>query len=267
MELGAQLETVAIEIVRSAGALLINRPATMKFSTKSSAVDVVTEMDKASEELVRNYLATHRPGDGLLGEEGSDIPSSTGITWIVDPIDGTVNYLYQLPGWNISVAAQLDGITLAGAVFAPLLDGGMLWSAHRGGGARLQRGAAQPLSIQSNAQVPLHLALLATGFSYSTEIRKKQGARFAKLIPHVRDIRRMGAAAVDLCLVASGMVDGYFEEELAPWDLAAGELIATEAGALVTNATGGPAGREMVVAAHPSLHSQILALLASVAVD
>lgn len=267
MELGAQLETVAIEIVRSAGALLINRPATMKFSTKSSAVDVVTEMDKASEELVRNYLATHRPGDGLLGEEGSDIPSSTGITWVVDPIDGTVNYLYQLPGWNISVAAQLDGVTLAGAVFAPLLDGGMLWSAYRGGGARLQRGQAQPLPIQTNAQVPLHLALLATGFSYSTEIRKRQGARFAKLIPQVRDIRRMGAAAVDLCLVASGMVDGYFEEELAPWDLAAGELIATEAGALVTNATGGPAGREMVVAAHPSLHSQILALLASVAGD
>jgi myo-inositol-1(or 4)-monophosphatase len=172
MELGAQLETVAIEIVRSAGALLINRPATMKFSTKSSAVDVVTEMDKASEELVRNYLATHRPGDGLLGEEGSDIPSSTGITWIVDPIDGTVNYLYQLPGWNISVAAQRDGVTLAGAVFAPLLDGGMLWSAFRGGGARLQRGQAQPLSIEANAQVPLHLALLATGFSYSTEIRK-----------------------------------------------------------------------------------------------
>ena len=267
MELGAQLETVAIEIVRSAGALLIKRPATMKFSTKSSAVDVVTEMDKASEELVRNYLATHRPGDGLLGEEGSDIPSSTGITWVVDPIDGTVNYLYQLPGWNISVAAQLDGVTLAGAVFAPLLDGGMLWSAYRGGGARLQRGQAQPLPIQTNAQVPLHLALLATGFSYSTEIRKRQGARFAKLIPQVRDIRRMGAAAVDLCLVASGMVDGYFEEELAPWDLAAGELIATEAGALVTNATGGPAGREMVVAAHPSLHSQILALLASVAGD
>jgi myo-inositol-1(or 4)-monophosphatase len=267
MELGGQLEMVAIEIVRSAGQLLVNRPATMKYSTKSSAVDVVTEMDNASEALVRDYLATHRPGDGLLGEEGTEIPSSTGITWIVDPIDGTINYLYQLPGWNISLAAQRAGETLAGAVFAPLLDGGMLWSAHRGGGARLQRGAAQPLSIEANAQVPLHLALLATGFSYSTEIRRKQGARIAQLIPQVRDIRRMGAAAVDLCLVASGMVDGYFEEELAPWDLAAGELIATEAGALVTNGSGGKAGREMVVAAHPSLHSQILALLASVAAD
>lgn len=267
MELSAQLEAVAIDCVRAAGALLINRPSTLNYSTKSSAVDVVTEMDKASEELVHRYLATHRPGDGLLGEEGSDIPSSTGITWVVDPIDGTVNYLYQLPGWNISLAAQRDGITIAGAVFAPLLGGGALWSAYRGGGARLQRGAAQPLSIQVNAEVPLHLALLATGFSYSAEIRKKQGARFAQLITHVRDIRRMGAAAVDLCLVASGMVDGYFEEELNPWDLAAGELIATEAGALVTNAEGGPAGREMVVAAHPSLHSQILALLASVAGD
>lgn len=267
MELGAQLEAVAIDIVRAAGALLTNRPTTLSYSTKSSAVDVVTEMDKASEELVRRYLATHRPGDGLLGEEGSDIPSSTGITWIVDPIDGTVNYLYQLPGWNISIAAQYEGATIAGAVFAPLLDSGLLWSAHLGGGARMRRESAEPISIHANSDVPLHLALLATGFSYSTEIRVKQGARFAHMISQVRDIRRMGAAAVDLCLVASGMVDGYFEEELAPWDLAAGELIATEAGALVTNASGGKAGREMVVAAHPSLHREILALLARVAGD
>lgn len=268
MELAAQLESVAIDIVRTAGALLTNRPEKMMYSTKSSAVDVVTEMDRASEELVKNYLATHRPGDGLLGEEGADIASTTGITWIVDPIDGTVNYLYGLPGWNISIAAQRDGQTLAGAVYAPLLFGGALWSATRGGGAWLRHDATktdarQP--IAANAEVPLHLALLATGFSYSTEIRAKQGARIAQLIPQVRDIRRMGAAAVDLCLVASGMVDGYFEEELAPWDLAAGELIATEAGALVTNARGGKAGRDMVVAAHPTLHREILAALARVA--
>lgn len=265
MELAAQLEVVAIDIVRIAGALLTNRPESLSFETKSSAVDVVTEMDKASEQLVANHLADHRPGDGLLGEEGADRRSDTGIMWILDPIDGTVNYLYGLPGWNISIAAQRDGQTLAGAVFAPLLDGGLLWSARKGGGAWLRRGVAQPVAIRANANVPLHLALLATGFSYSTETRTKQGARFATLIPHVRDIRRMGAAAVDLCLVASGMVDGYFEEELSPWDLAAGELIATEAGALVTNASGGPAGRDMVVAAHPSLHSEILSLLARAA--
>lgn len=268
MELAAQLESVAIDIVRAAGALLTKRPAKLNYSTKSSAVDVVTEMDKASEDLVKTYLATHRPGDGLLGEEGADVASTTGITWIVDPIDGTVNYLYGLPGWNISIAAQRDGITLAGAVYAPLLAGGMLWSATRGGGARLRQGSsglqeAEP--IAANADVPLHLALLATGFSYSTQTRVKQGARIAQLIPQVRDIRRMGAAAVDLCLVASGMVDGYLEEELAPWDLAAGELIATEAGALVTNASGDKAGRDMVVAAHPTLHREILAALARVA--
>jgi myo-inositol-1(or 4)-monophosphatase len=265
MELGAQLETVALDIVKSAGALLLNRPDNLEFSTKSSAVDVVTEMDKASEEFIKGYLATHRPGDGLLGEEGSDIASSTGITWVVDPIDGTVNYLYQLPGWNISVAAVRDGQTLAGAVYAPLLSGGMLWSAYRGGGARLQKGSAPAQSIRANTDVPLDRALLATGFSYSQTTRTKQGARFAQLIPQVRDIRRMGAAAVDLCFVACGMVDGYFEEELAPWDLAAGELIATEAGALVTDGAGGKAGRHMVVAAHPSLHGEICALLARVA--
>ena len=265
MELGAQLEAVAIDIVRAAGALLTNRPASLRFTTKTSAVDVVTEMDKASEELVKSYLATHRPGDGLVGEEGADVASSSGITWIVDPIDGTVNYLYQLPGWNISIAAQHLGKTIAGAVFAPLLDGGLLWSAHLGGGARMRKRDGEPIAIKANENVPLHLALLATGFSYSTEIREKQGTRFAQLIPQVRDIRRMGAAAVDLCLVASGMVDGYFEEELSPWDLAAGELIATEAGALVTNASGAKAGKDMVVAAHPTLHSEILALLARVA--
>ena len=265
MELGAQLEAVAIDIVRAAGALLINRPEAMRFTTKSSEVDVVTEMDKASEELVKGYLATHRPGDGLLGEEGAQVQSSTGITWIVDPIDGTVNYLYQLPGWNISIAAQHEGVTIAGAVFAPLFATGALWSAHRDGGAWVRWGDSEPVPIRANANVPLHLALLATGFSYSTSTRVRQGARFAKMIGEVRDIRRMGAAAVDLCLVATGLVDGYFEEELAPWDLAAGELIATEAGAVVTNGRGGPAGREMVVAAHPSLHSQILELLHRVA--
>ena len=265
MELAAELEAVAIDIVRAAGALLVNRPESLKVETKSSAVDVVTEMDKASEALVTEYLARHRPGDGLLGEEGANLATTTGITWIVDPIDGTVNYLYGLPGWNISIAAQRDSQTLAGAVFAPLIDGGSLWSACKGGGAYLRRGAGQAQRLRANANVPLHLALLATGFSYSTQTRAKQGARFATLIPHVRDIRRMGAAAVDLCLVASGMVDGYFEEELSPWDLAAGELIASEAGALVTNASGGPAGRDMVVAAHPSLHREILALLGGVA--
>ena len=265
MELAAELEAVAIDIVRAAGALLINRPDSLKVETKSSAVDVVTEMDRASEALVTQYLTQHRPGDGLLGEEGANLATTTGISWIVDPIDGTVNYLYGLPGWNISIAATRDGHTLAGAVFAPLLAGGSLWSAHKGGGAYLRRGDGQAQRIRANANVPLHLALLATGFSYSTQTRTKQGERFATLIPQVRDIRRMGAAAVDLCLVASGMVDGYFEEELSAWDLAAGELIATEAGALVTNASGGPAGRDMVVAAHPSLHREILALLGGVA--
>ena len=268
MELGAEpdeLEKVALEIVRSAGALLINRPEKLTVETKSSAVDVVTEMDRASEELVRQYLASKRPGDGLIGEEGSAVASASGITWILDPIDGTVNYLYGLPGWNISIAAQRDGVTLAGAVFAPFLLGGALWSAHKGGGAWLRKNGGAPVALRANSEVPLERALLATGFSYSTEIRTRQGARFAALIPQVRDIRRMGAAAVDLCLVASGMVDGYFEEELNPWDLAAGELIATEAGALVTNGVGGPAGRDMVVAAHPTLHGEILALLSRVA--
>jgi myo-inositol-1(or 4)-monophosphatase len=263
--MSSALEMVAIEIVRQAGTLLLDRPQTLEVATKSSEVDVVTQMDKASEELVRKYLEEHRPDDGLLGEEGVDIPSKSGITWICDPIDGTVNYLYELPGWCISLAAEEDGEVVAGAVYAPLLYGGAIWSATKGGGAWLQMGDGERKRLSVSEPPPMSRALLATGFSYSAETRRAQGARFAKMIEQVRDIRRMGAAAVDLCLVASGAVDGYFEEGLNPWDLAAGGLIATEAGALVTNLAGGKADVTMVVAAHPALNSQIRELIDSVA--
>jgi myo-inositol-1(or 4)-monophosphatase len=259
--MNSALEMVAIEIVRQAGALLLDRPRTLEVATKSSEVDIVTQMDKASEESVRKYLEEHRPDDGLLSEEGVDIPSTSGITWICDPIDGTVNYLYQLPGWCISLAAEEDGEVVAGAVFAPLLYGGAIWSATKGGGAWLQMGDGERKRLSVSEPPPLSRALLATGFSYSAETRRAQGVRFAKMIERVRDIRRMGAAAVDLSLVASGAVDGFFEEGLHPWDLAAGGLIAREAGALVTNLAGGEADLTMVVAAHPTLNVQLRELI------
>jgi myo-inositol-1(or 4)-monophosphatase len=256
-----ELVQIAQKVALAAGELLLNRPTVLEVSTKSSEVDVVTQMDRASEALITSLLAQLRPADGLLGEEGADVVSKSGVTWVVDPIDGTVNYLYGLPGWNVSIGAQIDGQSVAGVVHAPLLAGGTIWSATRGGGAfsSVNGGKAQKISV--NNPIELSHALLATGFSYSRETRREQGAKFAKLIPEVRDIRRFGAAAVDLCFVAQGAVDGFFEIGLKPWDLAAGGLIATEAGATLSNLSGGPADESFTIAAGPHLHVNLLKLL------
>lgn len=260
-----ELASIAQKVALAAGELLLDRPAVLEVTTKSSEVDVVTQMDRASEALITKLINQLRPDDGLLGEEGVDIPSKSGVVWVVDPIDGTVNYLYGLPGWNVSIAAQIEGQSVAGVVYAPFLSatnsGGALWSATRGGGAYLSinNGAAQKLKV--NNPIELSQALLATGFSYSAQTRREQGALFAKVIPEVRDIRRFGAAAVDLCFVAQGAVDGYFEIGLKPWDLAAGGLIATEAGAVLSNLNRGPADQSFTIAAGPYLHENLLKLL------
>jgi myo-inositol-1(or 4)-monophosphatase len=224
--------------------------------TKSTATDVVTEYDKASEALITSRLRVARPDDGLLGEEGTSEIGTSGITWVIDPIDGTTNYLYGLPGYSVSVAAvDADG-GLVGVVYAPMTD--ELFSARRGGGAFVN---GTPISCRGTR--PLESALVSTGFGYLAERRARHGARVARLLPHVRDIRRMGSAALDLCYVAAGRVDVYFEQWLNPWDVAAGELIAREAGARVGEFPGeddDPAG---VLAASPALFDDFLALLAT----
>ena len=252
------LVQIAEKVALAAGSLLLERPTILEVSTKSSEVDVVTQMDLASEALITSMLAQLRPEDGLLGEEGADVLSKSGVTWVVDPIDGTVNYLYGLPGWNVSIGAQIDGQSVAGVVYAPHLTGGTILSATLCGGAFVSTNKGQPQKIKVNNPVELSQALLATGFSYSRETRIDQGAKFAKLIPEVRDIRRFGAAAVDLCFVAQGAVDGFFEIGLKPWDLAAGGLIATEAGATLSNLSGGPADESFTIAAGPHLHANLL---------
>ena len=171
------LVQIAEKVALAAGSLLLERPAILEVSTKSSEVDVVTQMDRASEALITSMLGELRPEDGLLGEEGADVLSKSGVTWVVDPIDGTVNYLYGLPGWNVSIGAQIDGQSVAGVVYAPLLAGGTIWSATLGGGAFVKVTNAQPQKIKVNNPVELSYALLATGFSYSREIRIDQGAK------------------------------------------------------------------------------------------
>lgn len=251
-----ELLAVALEAARQAGELLHGgRPADLAVAaTKSSPVDVVTEMDLASEKLIVELIAERRPSDGYLGEEGAERPSGSGVRWVVDPLDGTVNYLYGLPGWAVSVAAELDGEAVVGVVAAPARR--ETFQAVLGRGALLD---GRPVHCRPAA--PWGQALIGTGFNYVQSVREHQADVLRQLMPELRDIRRAGAAALDLCDVAAGRLDGYFERGLAPWDLAAGALIAREAGALTGGRPGAEAARELTVAAPPGVFGPLQARL------
>lgn len=251
----ADLVALAEQAARAAGDLVRDeRPDALEVeSTKTSPVDVVTAMDTAAEALLLRHLLAARPDDGVLGEEGGLRSGTSGLTWVVDPIDGTVNYLYGIPSYAISVAVvsgQPDpaGWTvLAGCVHNPAT--GETWTAGAGTGALLD-GAP----VRGPQEVGLDVALVGTGFGYVRERRRRQAQVVAALLPDVRDIRRAGAASLDLCAVASGRLDAYYERGLAPWDQAAGSLVAREAGARVTGARGLHPSADLVVAAAPGLH-------------
>jgi myo-inositol-1(or 4)-monophosphatase len=223
LDLAAAAASDAAELL--VGALHVAR-ATVE--TKSSATDMVTEMDRASEALLRDRLLGARPADGFLGEETGESPGTSGLRWVCDPLDGTTNYLYGHAGFNVSVAAEDEDGVVVGVVVDPLQSD--LFTAARGGGAR-RNGVA--IRCSSKGAGELATALCATGFAYDPARRRLQAQVLAKVLPAVRDIRRVGAAAVDLCSVAAGRVDAYWERGLARWDLAAGSLIAAEAGATV----------------------------------
>ncbi|MEM8618396.1 MAG: inositol monophosphatase family protein [Actinomycetota bacterium] len=257
----AELRELASTLARRAGeqALAGRRrlPAgQVVHDTKSSATDPVTEFDRAAEELIVSTLRHERTADGIVGEEGSNVAGTTGIDWHIDPIDGTVNFVYGLPTWSVSVAACDARGTVAGAVYVPATN--ELFTAARGEGASLNGDPIQVSTVEH-----LDMALVATGFNYDSAERQRQARRLTELISQVRDIRRFGSAALDLCMVACGRVDAYFEEHLHSWDLAAGSLIAVEAGAIVTGFNGQPAMSGAVVAApgalHPHLRAAILA--------
>jgi myo-inositol-1(or 4)-monophosphatase len=248
------LGDLAVRAARAAGDELLRRYGhVVGLATKSSATDPVSDADRASEALLARMIRAERPDDGILGEEGAAVNGRSGITWVVDPLDGTVNYLYQLDNFSVSVAAQDADGSIVGVVFDPVRD--RLFSAVRGSGA-YQDGRL----LRVNDPVPVSRALLATGFGYAAERRAAQGAMIAHLLPQVRDIRRFGSAALDLCAVAAGTVDGYLEEGVQAWDVAAGGLIAAEAGAAVSTATptGAPSG---IFAAGPALHAELGALV------
>jgi myo-inositol-1(or 4)-monophosphatase len=235
-----RLLELAREVARSCGRLIIDeRPAHLGvMTTKSSPTDIVTSMDARSEDLAQRLISHARPRDGLLGEEGLRRPSASGITWLVDPIDGTVNYLYGLGYYSVSVAAVVGDPgegghwrPVAGAVFNPAAQ--ELFGAALDGGATLATPSGTR-QLQANRQDDLAMALVGTGFNYIQQIRAAQGILAGELLGAVRDIRRMGGAALDLCSVAAGRMDAFYEQGLNPWDMAAGWLVASEAGALVT---------------------------------
>ncbi|WP_430332198.1 inositol monophosphatase family protein [Rhodococcus sp. ACT016] len=224
---------------------------------KSTPTDPVTVVDTEAEHLIRARLAGLRPHDAVLGEEGGGEAGVAGIRWIVDPIDGTVNFLYGIPAYSVSVAAQIDGVSVAGAVVD--VAAGVTYSAVQGGGAGFTDAEGNTGVLSCNPVTDASFTLLATGFGYSAQRRRAQGRLIGELLPHVRDIRRVGSAALDLCMVASGRVDAHFEHGLNPWDWAAGALIATEAGARVhlpAPDTRSAAG-EVVIAMAPGIADEL----------
>lgn len=254
-----ELSRIGEEIARDVGALVARMRAERVdvAATKSSVTDVVTQADLAAEARVRELLATHRPADGVLGEEGSRQEGTSGITWVVDPIDGTVNYLYGRPEYCVSVAAVLgdpqdvvNWRVLAGCVHAPEL--GVTYRAAAGHGAE-----RNGVRLSGPKDVDLSHALIGTGFSYSARVRAEQGRVLAGVIPAVRDIRRVGAGALDLCDVASGRLDAHVERGLNPWDVAAAFLVLAEVGASVRVTPRDDAGQRLTLAAHPNVIEEV----------
>jgi myo-inositol-1(or 4)-monophosphatase len=249
----AELLEIAIEVVRPAAELArsMRVDGVDGVSTKSTDTDVVTAADRAVERQVIGALRARRPDDGVVGEEsGAVAGGGTGVRWILDPIDGTVNYLYGIPQYAVSLAAEVDGVVVAGVVRNAA--NGQEWTATLGGGSY-----REGRRLAGSQVTELRQALLATGFAYDAGRRRHQATVLADLLGDVRDVRRMGAAAIDLCLAAEGTVDMYYERGLHVWDFAAGGLVATEAGLRVTGLAGAPPGPDFVLAAPAALYAPL----------
>jgi myo-inositol-1(or 4)-monophosphatase len=259
------LHTELLELARATAeeaALLVGAgrsTAADQVDTKSSPVDVVTAVDRASEALIVRRLLEARPDDGVLGEEGASTEGTSGVRWVVDPIDGTVNFLYGLPSFAISIAGEVDGRTEVGVVLN--VATGEQYTAVRGRGAWLTAPGAAAMQLHGSSPASLSQSLVATGFGYGVEQRRAQGAVVGQLLPEVRDIRRWGCASLDLCAAAAGRVDAYYELDLKPWDHAAGALVAEEAGLVLTGTAGRPFAEPMAVAAAPSVAAALVELL------
>lgn len=257
-----ELAQLAAGVAREAGSLLLGyyrgavpgEAVAASARAKSTRTDLVTEADTASERLIVERLSTQRPEDGILAEEGTRRESRSGLVWVVDPLDGTVNFFYGFPSFAVSIACTAAGRSVAAAVTDPSRD--ETFVATRGGGAFL---AGERL--ETRVPPALSEALVATGFSYDSGRRREQASTLVGVLPCVRDVRRAGAASLDLCWVAAGRLDAYYEGGLLPWDEAAGTLVVEEAGGRVSHHDGLLDGAETLVAAPPLLHDELVALL------
>lgn len=254
-------EAAAFVRARRAEVFGAQSPGTGAVRAKSTPTDPVTVVDTETEQLLRDRLARLRPHDPVLGEEGGGRAGAPGeVSWVLDPIDGTVNFVYGLPAYAVSIAARIDGVSVAGAVADVV--GGRVYSAGIGLGAHVveERGT---VPLRCTAVEDLSLALVGTGFGYDARRRAAQAALLARVLPMVRDVRRIGSAALDLCMVAAGRLDAFYEHGLNVWDLAAGTLIATEAGARVVlpDPQQLAAGSGLTVAAAPGVADALIALL------
>lgn len=257
-----ELRAVALRIAVTASELVrTRRRAGFGIATKSTATDMVTDVDRASDALIRELLADARPDDAVVTEEDEALGGTTGITWYADPIDGTTNFVYDHSPYTVSIAATVGGHPVAGAVVEVRTDD--RYDAALGGGARRN---GEPMRLADPP--PLARALVATGFGYDPDRRRAQAAVVQRVVGDLRDIRRLGAASFDLCGVAAQRVDAYYEIGLGPWDIAAGWLIAAEAGATVEHLAGGGVtlGGGSVIAAHPDLVGPLRDLLANAGV-
>ena len=250
-----KLLELAERLARRAGTVALEgrRGGDVDATTKSSPTDMVTRYDRLCEELIVEGLSSARPGDAIVGEEGTNSGGSSGIEWHIDPIDGTTNYVFDQPNWAVSIGARDAQGPVAGAVYVPVLD--EMFTATRGGGAFRNGAAIAPRDVTSVAD-----ALVATGFSYDPASRAQHGRVVADMVGSIRDIRRLGAASVDICFVACGRLDAYVEGGLNSWDIMAAQLVATEAGCIVSDFSGGPVTPREVIVSSPAIHRGIVDL-------
>ncbi|SHG72463.1 myo-inositol-1(or 4)-monophosphatase [Jatrophihabitans endophyticus] len=261
----AALAALAVELAEGAAAIArAGRAGSFAVDAKTTATDLVTEVDRRVEQWLVERIAAARPGDGVLGEEGGGREGTSGVRWVLDPIDGTVNFVLGIPHYAVSVAAELAGEVVAGAVCNP--ENGETFRAQRGAGAFLVTGRGAE-RLRGPRAVPLAQAVVGTGFGYDAHLRSRQAAALGTLLPRIGNIRRLGSAALDLCFLAAGRLDGYFEAGLNAWDHAAGALVAREAGCEVTGRDGGAPSPELVVAAGPELAGALRAAVAAAGAD